>query len=255
MARADQELWERYKADQDPQAREQLVLAYAPLVRYLAGRLAVGLPPQIELADLESYGMFGLMEAIERFDPRRGVKFETYAAQRVRGAILDGLRAETWAPALRQKARQLEEAYARLEGELGRSPTDAELARFLNLTPEELARREAEVGAAVLLSLEEGLTGPGGERMPAAERLADDQVADPAQAALALERRELLAEAIARLSEKEQLVVTLFYYEGLTAKEIAAVMGLSVARISQLHSKAILRLRGRLARQKQHLMP
>lgn len=256
MRRADlSDLWRRYKEEGDPRAREELILAYAPLVRYLAGRLAVALPPQVELTDLESYGMFGLLEAVDRYDPRRGVKFETYATRRIRGAILDGLRAETWAPALKQKARELEEAYGRLEAELGRSPTDAELAAALGITPEELARREAEVGASVVLSLEDSFLGPDGESAPVADRLADDQGPDPVESALAEERREILAEAISRLSEKERLVITLFYYEGLTATEIAAVLGLSVARISQLHARAILRLRGRLARQKQYLMP
>lgn len=248
-----QALWERYKADRDPGARQALILTYASLVRYVAGRLAMGLPAQVDIDDLESYGLFGLIEAIDRFDLSRGVKFETYAVQRVRGAILDGLRADTWAPALRQKARQMEVTYGQLETQLGRAPTDDEMAAALGITVVELNRREAEVGAAVLLSMDD--SGPGDE--PGGrfgERLADLDAPDPEREAMLTERREVLARAIEKLPEKEKMVVALFYYEGLTAKEIAGIMNLSVARISQLHSKAILRLRGRLARVKQQLI-
>lgn len=248
------DLWRRYKEQKDPVAREELILAYAPVVRYVAGRLAMSMPPNVELSDLESYGLFGLIEAIDRFDPSRGVKFETYAVQRVRGAILDGLRADTWAPALRQKARQMEDAYGTLENRLGRAPTDEELAAHLGITTADLQKREAEVGAAVILSLEDGWTGEDGEVSSVADRLADDRAPDPVTEAMISERRAILAQAIEHLPEKERLVVSLFYYEGLTAKEIAMVMKLSVARISQLHSKAIMRLRGRLARHQQHLI-
>lgn len=247
------DLWRRYKERADLRAREALLLAYLPLVRYVAGRLSIGLPSHVDPEDLESYGLFGLIEAVERFDPARGTKFETYALPRVRGAILDGIRAETWAPALRQRARQLEEAYARLEADLGRSPTDAELAAYLGITPEELARREAEVGASVVVSLEES-GAQAGEGQGPLGRLADESAPDPVQEALESERREVLARAVERLSEKERLVITLYYHEGLTTKEIAAVLGVTPARVSQLHSKAILRLRGRLSRLRSQLI-
>lgn len=248
-------LWKRYKETRDAAAREGLVLAYASLVRYVAGRLALGMPSQVELDDLESYGLFGLLEAIERFDPGRGVKFETYAMTRIRGSIIDGLRADTWAPALRQKVKQMDEAHSKLESELGREPTDEELGSKLGLTQAELVRRRSEVSAAVILSLDEmPMSNDDGEGLTVADRLEDPNSPDPVQEALFTERREILAKALEKLSEKERLVVTLFYYEGLTAKEIAMVMNLSVARISQLHSKAILRLRGRLSRAKQQLI-
>ncbi len=247
-------VWRRYKELKDPAARDELIVEYAPVVRYVAGRLAMGLPPHIEVDDLESYGMFGLIEAIERFDPGRGVKFETYAVQRVRGAVLDGLRADTWAPALRQKNKQLESAYGALESSLGRAPTDEELATHLGISAAELQKREAEVGAATIVSLEEGRTSDEGESTSISDRLADTRTPDPVTESMVSERRSILAEAIEKLSDKERLVITLFYHEGLTAKEIAAVMGLSVARISQLHSRSILRLRGRLARAKQDLL-
>lgn len=248
-------LWQRYKEHRDQQAREDLVGRYASLVRYVAGRMAMGLPSQVELDDLESYGLFGLLEAIDRFDPARGVKFETYALTRVRGAIIDGLRADTWAPALKQKAKQMEQVQANLESQLGRDPTDEELASKLGLSVTDLARRQAEVSAAVMLSLDEvASAGDDGEGLTVADRLADPKSPDPESEAMFTEKKETLAVAIEKLSEKERLVITLFYYEGLTAKEIAMVMNLSVARISQLHSKAILRLRGRLSRQKQQLI-
>jgi RNA polymerase sigma factor FliA len=249
------ELWRRYRTTRDAKAREELVLAYASLVRYVAGRLAMGMPSHIELDDLESYGLIGLLEAIDRFDPDRGVKFETYAMTRVRGAMIDRLRAETWAPALKQKAKQLDEANSLLETRLGREPTDEEMASHLGMTLPELRRRQTEVSAAVILSLDE-TTGIGdeGEGIVVADRLEDVNSPDPEAEALFTERREILAQALEKLSEKERMVVTLFYYEGLTAKEIAHVMSLSVARISQLHSKAILRLRGRLSRSKQQLI-
>lgn len=248
-------LWKRYKEARDPDAREGLVMAYASLVRYVAGRLAMGMPSQVELDDLESYGLFGLLEAIDRFDPGRGVKFETYAMTRIRGAIIDGLRADTWAPALKQKVKQMDEAQAQLETQLGREPTDEELGARLGLSAAELVRRRSEVAAAVILSLDEVTsTNEDGEGVSAVERLEDPTSPDPMAEALFSERREILAAALEKLPEKERLVVTLFYFEGLTAKEIAMVMSLSVARISQLHSKAILRLRGRLSRAKQQLI-
>lgn len=238
------ELWTRYKEGREIAARDLLVEHFLPLVRLVAGRLSLGLP-KVDVDDLESFGLFGLLEAVERFDPARGVKFETYASTRVRGAIIDGLRAETWAPALRQKARQIDEIENRLESELGREPSEQEIAAGLGLTLQDLHRRRGEVGAALVVSLDDVI--PGDEDgLTVGERLTDPNSPDPVSAALFMERRELLAEAIETLTEKERLVVTLFYFEGLTAKEIAAVLGLSVARISQLHSKALLRLRGRL---------
>lgn len=231
------------------------MVQFAPLVRYVAGRMAMGLPSQVEIDDLESYGLFGLLEAIDRFDTARGVKFETYALTRIRGAIIDGLRADTWAPALKQKAKQIEQAEATLESQLGRDPTDEELASKLGLSVPDLMKRQSEVSAAIMLSLDESpASGDDGEGLSVADKLQDPSSPDPEAEALFTERRETLAVAIEKLSDKERLVVTLFYFEGLTAKEIASVMNLSVARISQLHSKAILRLRGRLSRYKQQLI-
>lgn len=251
-------LWRRWQEARDPPAREALILAYAPLVRYLAGRLHVGLAGFADLSDLESYGLFGLMDAIERFDPSRGTRFESFAATRIRGAIIDGLRAETWAPALRTKARQLQLAYSSLETQLGRPPGDAELAAALGIRIAELARREAELGALSILSLDEPMrSSDDGEGLRLADSLPDASAPDPEAELQKVEgearRRELVARALAKLTDKERMVITLYYYEELTTKEIGQVLGLTPARVSQLHNRAILRLRGALARCKREL--
>jgi RNA polymerase sigma factor for flagellar operon FliA len=249
-----QQMWQRYKATHDPAVREQLILHYLPLVRQVAGRMAMSLPAHITIDDLESHGLLGLLDAVGKFEPGRGVKFETYASSRIRGAILDGLRAESWAPALQAKARELEREHVRLASQLGREPTDEELSASLGLTPGELYRRQAELGAAVVLSLDEPRGGEDEYGGSLAGLLVDESAQDPLQEALLEERKKLLIKALERLSEKERLVITLFYYEELTITEIAHVMNLSVARISQLHGKAVLRLRGFLSRSKQQLL-
>ena len=247
-------LWRRWREGRDPPAREALIVRYLPLVRYIAGRLAFGVPAAVDQGDLESYGLFGLIDAVERFEPSRGFRFETFAAPRIRGAILDGLRSESWAPVLRKKAHQLQAAYNSLETTLSRSPTDAELAGALGISSKELQRWQAQLGAVTVLSLDEPvpLLGDGGE-ITLAEMLPDASATDPGREAARLERARGVTEALPVRTEKERLVVTLFYYEGLTAREIGEVLGLTPARISQLHSMAILRLRGRLARRKAQL--
>lgn len=153
-------LWIRYKDQKDVQAREDLILAYAPLVKYVAGRLAIGLPANVQRDDLYSYGIFGLMEAIERFDHQRGIKFETYAIARVRGAILDGLRAMDWVPySVRQKARQLEKMYSEMEAKLGRAATDTEICSALEITMSQFHKMLLETGSTTVLSLDEQVGG------------------------------------------------------------------------------------------------
>ncbi len=245
------DLWLAYKERGDQTAREQLILRYLHLVKYVTGRLAIGLPAHVDSDDLYSYGIFGLINAIERFDHRRGIKFETYAITRIRGSILDGLRAMDWVPSsLRQRARELEEAYARVEHRLGRAATDEEVAAELGVTVEELQRLIQDLSRSQLVSLEEMWLSSDREEgeFTLKDVLRDVKADDPYAAAVVTETKEMLAQAIENLPEKERLVVTLYYYEGLTAKEISQIMKLSVSRISQLHSKAIFRLRGRLAR-------
>nr|WP_280953551.1 FliA/WhiG family RNA polymerase sigma factor [Symbiobacterium terraclitae] len=227
---------------------------YLWLVRYVAGRLMVGLPSHVDQADVEGHGCFGLLEAIARYDPERGVRFETFAIPWIRGACLEGLRAMQWAPALRRRVRQLEKVRDELLGTLGREPTAGELAAHMGITVEEAERRLQEAGTLAVLSLDEAAAFDDGEATALADRVADDEAVDPELESQLAERREVLARAVASLSEQEQLVIALIYQEGLIAKEVSEVLGVSQARISQVHSKAILRLRGKLSRMKQDLV-
>lgn len=255
---AREEAWIRFKARRDPLARERLILEHAPLVKYVAGRMAMGLPPSVEVDDLISFGVFGLIDAIEKFDPARGVKFETYAVARIKGAILDGLRAADWIPhSVRRRAKEVERAYQTLEHRLGRSATDEEVAGALGMTVAELQGLLAEISRLALVSLEDLWPmedGPDSSLQPV-ETLRDDASPDPWSHLEREERKRILAEAIEALPEKERLVVTLYYFEGLTAKEISQILGVSQSRISQIHSKALLRMRGRIAGQHGEFAP
>lgn len=231
----------------DAVGREALVIGYLPLVKHVAARLAMGLPAHIDLDDLHSYGVFGLLDALEKFDPGRGVKFETYAFTRVKGAILDGLRAMDWVPAsMRQRARQVEEAFARVEARTGRGADDAEVAEELGLDAADFERVLADIERASLLSLDELWGEESGEDYALLDLVRNEHSADPTQSAEWRDREEILARAVDALPERERTVLTLFYYDGLVPKEIAGILGVSVSRISQLHSRAVLRLRARL---------
>ena len=206
--------------------RDQLIVHYSPLVKYVAGRVAVGLPQNVEQADLVSYGIFGLIDAIEKFDPGRGFKFETYAIARIKGTILDELRSIDWVPrSVRAKARSLEKAYAKLEGELHRTPTDAELADELDITDDQLQTMLGQISFVGLVALDEMLSG--GDRGESATL--GDTIADAGEGPVAAyeveEMRHILADAINRLPEREKIVLTLYYYEGLTLAEIGRSSG------------------------------
>ncbi len=249
--------WREYKKTKKPELREQMVLRYSPLVKMVAGRMAMTLPPNVEIDDLIGFGVLGLLDAIEKFDPSRGVRFETYAVARIKGAILDGLRSTDWVPSsVRQKARELEQTYAEMESRLGRPPTDQEVAQALGLSREELDSWLMEVSRSCLVSLEDLRFGEAeeGEGFDPLERIVDPNAEDPVRKAEWQDVCRLLGEAIDKLPDKERLVIALYYYEGMTVREIAQTMGLSQSRISQLHGKAILRLRGRLARLKYDLV-
>lgn len=242
-------LWKRYKKTRSPELRERLILEYAPLVKHVAGRLAVMLPPHVEFDDLVSYGMFGLVEAVERYDFERGVKFETYAAARIRGAIIDGLRSADWVPrSVRQKARALEKELIRLESRLGRAASDDEIAQALGMTVQEYDRLLAELSGASLVSLDEvWVADPEEEsQLRLLETVSNESAASPEDSLEEKELERLLAEAIDRLPERERLVVALYYHEGLTLKEIGRVLGVTESRVCQIHTKAILRLRAYL---------
>ena len=245
------DLWAAYKGTRDGRARETLVLKHAPLVKYVAGRLAMGLPAHIDVDDLIGYGILGLMDAIDKYDPRRGVKFETYAIARIRGSMIDGLRALDWIPtSVRQKAKEMERLYQELERRLGRPATDQEMAEAMGITPEEFQKRLSHLNGFSLVYLEDVWFGTteSEEGFRAIDVIPDPEGRDPADMVEIEEIKGELAEAIERLPEKERLVISLYYYEGLTVKEIARVMGVTSSRVSQLHTKAVLRLRGRLSR-------
>jgi RNA polymerase sigma factor for flagellar operon FliA len=242
--------WSQYKKTQDSDAREQLVLAYLYLVKYVAGRMAVGLASTVDYDDLVSYGIFGLLDAIEKYDQSRGVKFESYASTRVRGAMLDGLRAADWVPrSVRRKARHLSQTMAQLESKLGRPAEDEEVQKVMGISPDEYAQLLQDVAAGTLLSLDEPWLdgGPDGEKLRLADMVADDSHEDPASSVAREAVLEVLAEAIEMLPERERMVITLYYYEELTLKEIGKILDVSESRISQLHTKALSRLRGKLA--------
>jgi RNA polymerase sigma factor for flagellar operon FliA len=247
------ELWRDFKKTGATPLRERLILHYSPLVKYVAGRVGVGLPPNIEQADLVSYGIFGLIDAINKFDIERAIKFETYAISRIKGAIIDELRAIDWIPrSVRYKAREVEKAYAALEARLHRSPTEPEVAEELGIPLEDLHQIFSQVSFVNVIALDELLNvgGERGDKLSLVDTLEDTKAEDPVQAFETEETKYLLARAINTLPEREKIVVTLYYYEGLTLAEIGQVLGVTESRICQMHTKAVLQLRGKLADQK-----
>jgi RNA polymerase sigma factor FliA len=245
-----QSLWLQYRKTKDQGIRDRLILTYAPLVKYVAGRLGSGLPAHVDEGDLVSYGLLGLIGAIERYDPDRDVKFETYAIARIKGAIIDELRAMDWVPrSVRARAREIERAIADLERQLLRAPTDEEIAKKVGITEEELEESLTEISRSSIAALDElwTVSSSGGDQIALIDTIEDAEAPDPQSSLSATEMREAIGEAIARLPEREKLVVTLYYYEELTLREIGEVLGVTESRVSQLHTKAILRLKARLA--------
>jgi len=241
-------LWRRFHQTGDPAVRERLVLSYSPLVKYVVGRMMSNLPSHIEQSDLASYGLMGLLSAIDRYEPDRGVRFESYAMTRIKGAIIDELRTLDWAPrSLRLRARQIEQAGLRLEHKLQRAPTDEELAEALGVAPEDLREDLARIANSTILALDDawGLSsgGDGGATLGDTVR---EEGADPAEIHESGEVRAAIADAIARLPEKEKVVIALYYYDNLTLKEIGEVLGVTESRVSQLRAKAVLALRAKL---------
>ncbi|ALS27573.1 FliA/WhiG family RNA polymerase sigma factor [Paenibacillus cisolokensis] len=247
------EIWERWKESKDIEAKKQLIESYLPLVDYVTKRMASGLPQNVSKDDLTSNGVMGLIDAIEKFDYRRGLQFETYASWRIRGAIIDGLRQGDWVPrSVREKAKKVEEAYQVLEQRYLRSVTDEEMSRHLNVSEKEFNQMLQEIAVTTVCSLEDPIREEDAEtRM---SLLVDEKAKNPEYKVHEHYLKEALVKGIDRLTEKERTVVSLFYYEELSLSEIAEVMSLSPSRISQLHSKAILRLRSALAKQKQQLL-
>jgi len=242
-------LWTEFRRSGDRKVRDRLVLTYAPLVKFVAGRVGAGLPSHVDDEDLISYGLLGLMRAIERFEPEREIKFETYAIPRIRGAIIDELRAMDWVPrSVRGRARDIERAIADLEARLGRAPTDEEIAQKLGVSHDELEESLGEISRSSVVALDELWTiSSGGDPVSLIDTIEDTQGPNPQAALAETELKEAIGEALARLPEREKLVVTLYYYEELTLREIGEVLGVTESRVSQLHTKAILRLKASLA--------
>ncbi|GAB1514631.1 hypothetical protein JCM33774_66730 [Actinophytocola sp. KF-1] len=239
-------LWRQFGERREQRLRDRLVLHYAPLVKYVAGRVGTGLPAHVEVADLIQSGIFGLVDAIEKFEPERGLKFETYAMQRIRGAILDDLRAQDWVPrSVRGRAREVERALERLGAQLRRTPTDAELADELGLSLHELRDVYAQLQLTSVVALDE-LAAAGRGSTPLADILEDQEALDPVALLVDQDNRRQLAQAIAHLAERDRVVVTLYYFENLTLAEIGRVLGVTESRVCQLHTRAVLRLRAKL---------
>ena len=251
MAAADEtyNLWQEYRATKDQHVRDRLILTYAPLVKFVAGRVGASLPAHVDEQDLVSYGLLGLIGAIERYDPDREIKFETFAMARIRGAIIDELRSLDWVPrSVRTRARQIERAIQVLERELMRAPTDAEIAQKLGVSGDELEESLREISRTSVAALDELWSPSGsGDQIALIDTIEDESGPDPEFSLEQTEIREALAEAISGLPEREKLVVTLYYYEELTLREIGEVLGVTESRVSQLHTKAVLRLKARLS--------
>jgi RNA polymerase sigma factor for flagellar operon FliA len=241
-------LWTEYKKTGNRALRDQLIVHYAPVVKYVAGRVSVGLPRHVDEADLASYGIIGLIDAIERFEPLRNIKFETYAIPRIKGAIIDELRSIDWVPrSVRAKARAVEQSYAKLEATLHRTPTDAEVAADLEMTDAEFQTALRKISFVGVVALDEVFRGGDrSDRSTLGETL-PDSTAGPMDTFEVKETKEALIQAVSQMAEREKTVLTLYYYEGLTLAEIGDILGVTESRVCQIHTKAVLQLRAKLA--------
>ena len=228
--------------------REEVIKRYSPMIKYVANRIAMRLPPHIEVDDLISVGVLGLMDAISKYDSSRGAKFKTYAEFRVRGAILDELRAMDWVPrSIRQKASSVDKVVQSLQAKLSRSPEDEEVAKEMGISLDQFHDTLNETKSIPVFSLEDlGIAKESGEQQSLLDCLAGKADADPQTQIRLIELKEIIAKAIDALPEKERLMVSLYYYEELTMKEIGAVLEITESRVSQIHSKAVYRLRTKL---------
>ena len=248
-------LWRRYRDEHPRDVRDYFAEKYAPLVKYVAGKVAIGMPQNVEFDDLVSYGSFGLLDAIEKFDPNREIKFKTYAMTRIRGAIFDELRSIDWIPrSIRQKARQVEEIIAMLENKMGHTVEDDDIARELGVSVNELQTILTKISGTSIISLNDiWYLGDDNDEVSFMETLESPSNLNPDALIEKEEIKSVIVEAIKQLPDKEKKVIVLYYYEDLTLKEIGEVLEVTESRISQLHTKAIMRLRGKLMRMKNAL--
>ena len=250
--REEQDLWREYYKAREPEIRNYFIKKYAPLVKYVAGKVAVGMPHNVEFDDLVSYGTFGLLDAIEKYDPSKEVKFKTYAMTRIRGAVFDELRTIDWIPrSIRQKAKQIEKIIVELENKLGRTVEDEEIAKELDLSIDEFHILVSKISGTSLVSLNDIWHGnDDSDELSFMETIESPSNMNPDVMVEREEIKTIIIESIQKLPEKEKKVIVLYYYEDLTLKEIGEVLEVTESRVSQLHTKAIMRLRGRLAQMK-----
>ena len=252
----EEELWKRFAKSRDQDIRDYFVLKYAPLVKYVAGKISIGMPQSIEFDDLVSYGVFGLIDAISKFDFNRGIKFKTYAMTRIRGAIFDELRSIDWIPrSIRQKAKQIEQVISELENKLGRTVEDDEIAQELGISNDEFQSLLNKLSGTSMMSLNDiWYLGDDSDELSILETLEAPENMNPDVLIEKEEIRDYIIDAIKKLPDKEKKVIVLYYYEDLTLKEIGEVLEVTESRVSQLHTKAIMRLRGRLGRIKSNIV-
>ena len=252
----EEQLWAEYRNTKDSAIRDKIVKQYAPLVKYVAGKVAIGMPHNVEFDDLVGYGVFGLFDAIEKFDPEKHVKFKTYAVTRIRGAIFDELRSIDWVPrSVRQKAREVEEAVRKLETNLGRAASDHEIAGELGVSIDEFQKLMLKISGTSVLSLNDvWYTGEESDKVSIVESIESPQSLNPDTIVEKEEIKRVIIGAIHELPDKEKKVLVLYYYEDLTLKEIGKVLDVTESRISQLHTKAIMRLRAKLTNIKKGIM-
>lgn len=245
---SEEELWIQYKKNRDPQIRDSFIKQYSPLVKYVAGKVAANMPQSVEFDDLVGFGVFGLIDAIDKFDPEKNVKFKTYAVTRIRGSIFDELRSIDWVPrSVRQKSREIEDAISDTEAKLGRPASDAEIAATMGISEEEFSKTLVKVSGTSILSLSDvWYAADDTDKITIGDSIESPQSMNPDAIIEREEIKRVIVQAIQELPEKEKKVLVLYYYEDLTLKEIGKVLEVTESRISQLHTKAIMRLRTKL---------
>ncbi|MDR2630239.1 MAG: RNA polymerase sigma factor WhiG [Spirochaetaceae bacterium] len=254
--KTEEELWVTYRKTRDPEIRELFIRQYAPLVKYVAGKVAIGMPANVEFDDLVGYGAFGLMDAIDKFDPEKNVKFKTYAVTRIRGAIFDELRSIDWVPrSVRQKTREVEDTIGALEAQLGRTASDQEIANALGMSEAEYLKTIMKISGTSILSLNDvWFSGDENDKVSIGDSIESPSSMNPDVIVEKEEIRRVIVEAIQELPDKEKKILVLYYYEELTLKEIGQVLEVTESRVSQLHTKAILRLRAKLTNIRKGIM-
>ncbi|TDT68571.1 RNA polymerase sigma-28 (SigD/FliA/WhiG) subunit [Hypnocyclicus thermotrophus] len=244
----DKELWIEYKKTGNLEVREQLIIKYIPLVKYVVGKMITNLPRTVEYDDLVEYGIIGLLDAVEKYDLSKNINFKTYAVTRVRGSIYDELRSQDWVPrSVRKLAKDIEKAYIQLEKETGKEPTEEEIAVFLGIPQKKIEELYSKVDLGNISSLDDIVYDNGESKTTLVNLIEDKNVESPEEKLQKEEVKQLLIEKLKELKEKERLVLTLYYYEKLTLKEIGEILSISESRVSQIHSKAILKLRSKIA--------